>query len=471
MSEPIDPSLVPPPDIPHLPSPGWILAALCLLIIIGISAAAQSSLATGVTPLRRRGQVYVALSENEQDQLRLTMVMLSNLGKIGLVMVAFLTAQMACANTLIWLHYLILGTLLFVLFNLVEAFARGIGRSHPREVHFYQFPILLVLQAILMPIQKPLFFWRRGLIALLVRKIPASPGPTIEQEIQNLAEKTGVLGELDPTERELIREVFDFSETVAREVMTPRVDIVALPGDATVGEAISVFIDSGFSRLPIYERDLDRILGVILSKDLLPLAGLPEELEKPISNFLHEVHIVPETKRIGEALKDLQTNRLHLAVVVDEYGGTAGILTLEDILEELVGEIHDEHDHDEEELVMHTQTGAMLLDARLPIEEVPPALNWPIPESDQYETIGGYIISELGRIPEQGEEIRICNLSMVVEEADSRHLVRLRVMPDPSPLHTEEKEEPTPGEPPFLFNHDHQGDPRLDLNSGEGNPR
>jgi CBS domain containing-hemolysin-like protein len=318
---------------------------------------------------------------------------------------------------------------LFIVLNLVEALARGIGRSHPREVHLFEFPFLLAVQTILKPIQQPLFFIRTRLVSLLSRKIPASPGPTIEQEIQTLAEKTGVLGELDPTERELIREVFDFSDTVAREIMTPRVDIIALQADATVDDAIALFVESGFSRLPIFERDLDRILGLILSKDLLPLAGKPEELQNPISNYLHEVYIVPETKRIGEVLKDLQTNRLHLAVVVDEYGGTAGILTLEDILEELVGEIHDEHDQDEEELVKHTKTGAMLLDARLPIEEVPAVLHWPIPESDQYETVGGYIISELGRIPEQGEEVTIRNLTLLVDEADSRHLMRLRVLP------------------------------------------
>lgn len=222
-------------------------------------------------------------------------------------------------------------------------------------------------------------------------------------------------------EREMIEGIFDLGETTVRETMVPLVDVVAVPEEATVAEAVARIRESGHSRLPVYHERIDHVVGVVMALDILHRgAG-----ESTIKDLIRPAYYVPETKRIDDLLRDLQRQRIQLAVVVDEYGGSQGIVTVEDILEEIVGEIQDEHDT-APSAVTPLPDGSYLVAARIGIDELNEALAWRLPKRD-YETVGGLILSILGRIPRPGEQVVVDRYELSVVDADERQILRVKV--------------------------------------------
>ncbi|MDO9557071.1 MAG: hemolysin family protein [Coriobacteriia bacterium] len=254
-----------------------------------------------------------------------------------------------------------------------------------------------------------------------VRPGAVRPGVT-EEEIKLLVTEQGTL--LDE-EKRMIHEIFELGDTVAKEIMVPRVDMAMLEDTATAGEAITLFRRSGFSRLPVFHGDADSIVGILLLKDLVGPAS-EGALGEPVTRFTRPAVFVPETKPILAILSDMQIARNHIAVVVDEYGGTEGIVTIEDIVEEVIGEISDEFDKEHRYI---TVLGAdeWMIDAQLSVEEAREHLGLEIPESEEYETLAGWVLMELGHIPVPGETVEHPDLYVTVEVVRRRRIARLRV--------------------------------------------
>jgi CBS domain containing-hemolysin-like protein len=221
--------------------------------------------------------------------------------------------------------------------------------------------------------------------------------------------------------RELLQSIVDFTETVVREVMTPRPDIVAIRADASLNDLRALFREEQYSRIPVYRKDLDNILGILFVKDLV---GLPPGAEPPMTTLMRSAFMVPESKRVSELLKEMQRRQAQMAIVVDEYGGTAGLVTVEDLLEEIVGEIRDEYDV-ESETVVDEGHGTLVLSGKVGIDEVKDRLGVEI-EREGFETLGGYLLSHLGRMPYVGETFEVDDLAVEVLEVERRRITKVR---------------------------------------------
>jgi Hemolysins and related proteins containing CBS domains len=225
----------------------------------------------------------------------------------------------------------------------------------------------------------------------------------------------------DAEGRELLQSIVDFTETVVREVMTPRPDIIAIRADASLQDLRSLFREEQYSRMPVYRDNLDNIIGIVFVKDLV---ALPPNAEPPMTTLMRSAHFVPESKRVSELLKEMQRRQAQMAIVVDEYGGTAGLVTVEDLLEEIVGEIRDEYDV-ESETVTDEGNGTFVFSGKVSVDEVRDRLNVEI-EREGFETVGGYLLSHLGRMPYVGETIDIDGLSFEVLEVERRRITKVR---------------------------------------------
>jgi putative hemolysin len=241
-------------------------------------------------------------------------------------------------------------------------------------------------------------------------------------------------GLIEGDERRLLQSIVDFGDTLVREVMTPRPDMVAIAADATYDELRALFREQEYSRIPVYNENLDNIVGFVFIKDLLRLDA-PESgearLQPDLVRFIRPATFVPETKRVAEMLKEFQRKQVQIAIAVDEYGGTAGLVTIEDLLEEIVGEIRDEYDV-EVEPVVEEGDGAFVFSAKVNIDEVRDRLGVEI-EPEGFETVGGYVLTRVGRVPAVGETFELDGLQVEVLEAERRriHKVRMRLAPQP----------------------------------------
>ncbi|MBM3780525.1 MAG: HlyC/CorC family transporter [Acidobacteria bacterium] len=227
--------------------------------------------------------------------------------------------------------------------------------------------------------------------------------------------------------REMLRSLVDFRETMVREVMTPRPDIVAVPASATVGQLQALFRDQQYSRMPVYQNTLDNVTGFVFVKDLIHLATAadPSAAITTLIRAADHANFVPETKRVPELLREFQRNRLQMAIVVDEYGGIAGLVTIEDLLEEIVGEIRDEYDT-EVEPVVDEGDGRWVFSGKAHVEELRDRVGLEL-DGEGFETVGGYLLSRLGRVPAVGEHLELDGLHVDVLEAERRRIIRVRV--------------------------------------------
>lgn len=245
-----------------------------------------------------------------------------------------------------------------------------------------------------------------------------------EQELQEIIQESEEGGIINEEEGEMLHSIFEFGETIVREVMVPRTDMVCCPTSASLDEVLEAIISSGHSRIPIYEGTNDRIVGVIYAKDLLKFWGHPTA-DVQTTQVMRTPYFVPETKNIEELLQEFRTKRVHMAIAIDEYGGTSGLITIEDLIEEIVGDIQDEYDL-EEEWLLEEEAGSILVDARLNIEELEEHFATTVPRG-KFDTVGGYLFDLLGHVPVAGEEIRDGDLVMTVVECDARKIRKVRI--------------------------------------------
>jgi len=246
------------------------------------------------------------------------------------------------------------------------------------------------------------------------------------------AEDQGVISQAEG--RELLQSIVDFTETVVREVMTPRPDIVAIRVDATLQDLRTLFREQQYSRVPVYGDNLDNIVGIVFVKDLV---ALPPSAEPPMTTLMRAAYFVPESKRVSELLKEMQRRQVQMAIVVDEYGGTAGLVTVEDLLEEIVGEIRDEYDV-ESETVVDEGNGTFVFSGKVSVDEVKDRLGIEI-EREGFETVGGYLLSHLGRMPYVGERFDVDGLDVEVLEVERRRITKVRLRRREESLTAEER--------------------------------
>ncbi len=245
-----------------------------------------------------------------------------------------------------------------------------------------------------------------------------------EEEFKLMLEEGTKAGVIDKTEHELIESIFEFTDTTAKEVMIPRPDVVALDVDTKPETIVKIVLEEGYSRLPVYKGTIDNILGIVYTKDLLGM------IEYRNLILLHDVirpaYFVPETKRISQLMRELQQQRSHMAVVIDEFGGTEGIITMEDILEEIVGEIHDEYDEVLKD-IEQTADGSFIVNARTSIRHFNERFRTQLPEADEYETVSGFLNKVAGRIPELNEEILHEGMTFSIVKKSLRRIRLVRV--------------------------------------------
>lgn len=261
----------------------------------------------------------------------------------------------------------------------------------------------------------------QGLVRWFKRKMGLNRVP---KELQQVIDESEERGLIDHDEGDMIEGIFDLKQTVAREIMIPRTQIVAVPRNCPMDQLLTTIIQSGHSRIPVYKDNVDQIIGILNAKDLLPF-WLDQEKKFEIDKICREPFFVPETKRINDLLNELRSKKSHLAVIVDEYGGTSGIVTIEDIIEEIIGEIRDEHDIEEDEFIPQDD-GSVLVNAWTNLDDFEERFQIKVPR-EGYDTVGGFIIHLLGKVPRKGEEIIFEGLNMRIQTADAKRVARVLV--------------------------------------------
>jgi magnesium and cobalt transporter len=245
-----------------------------------------------------------------------------------------------------------------------------------------------------------------------------------EEDVQELIDEGAEKGVISADEGEMIQSLIEFGDIVAREIMIPRTDMVAISRDSTLREVIQLFIQYGHSRLPVYQKDIDDIIGVLHIKDLLAYWESPADTVLPEEN-MRRPYFIPEGKKVTELLAELRARKIHMTIVLDEYGGTAGLVTLEDVIEEIVGEIHDEYD-EEDQKIIRINGDTILVDARLNLEDLADYLNIELPEGN-YDSVGGFIIDLTGKVPQENEQIKYQDLLMIIRSADDRRIGQIEI--------------------------------------------
>jgi CBS domain containing-hemolysin-like protein len=325
-------------------------------------------------------------------------------------------------------------SLVFLIFG--QAVPRALARTRPAAVA----GLLLGLARFVAVIVRPLSALADGTANLLTKALggdhPESVPAGSEDELHLITHAPEDDGVIEPEERKMIDNVLRLEETAARDIMVPRVDIVAVAEDAPAQEIVDAITEKGHSRLPVYRESIDQIVGILYAKDLLPFViGSTRSL--PIKRLLRPPYVVPESKRLDDLLAELRRNRIHIAIVADEYGGTAGVVTIEDILEEIVGEIHDEYD-EETILLERVNDRELVVDGRLPIEAVEEALGLTLTgEDDPYGTAAGFVHWHLDRLPQVGDRFDAQGLRAEVLDMEGhrlRHLRLIRLDADDLPL-------------------------------------
>lgn len=333
----------------------------------------------------------------------------------------FITAILLLSTMPTWLSLLLAVLIMSAAsFVLAGSSPRSVGRAHPVGVLSVSAPIIHILKVFLGPLA-------RLLIAIGDRVTPGRPGLTAfssEEQLLSMVDEAAKHDVIESDERELIHSVFEFGETVAREVMIPRVDMVTVESRTSLKECLDVFFETGHSRLPVTGEDNDDVAGILNLRDVARLASQdgPRFAKKQASDLIRPVIFVPESKKADETLRELQLNAQHMALVVDEHGGIAGLLTLEDLLEELVGEIADEHDRGQLDIVPLDES-SYLVSTRLQLDDLGELFGIELADED-VDSVGGLMAKELERLPKVGDSLRVSGLLFI---ADKRGFHRGRV--------------------------------------------
>lgn len=330
-----------------------------------------------------------------------------------------------------WGPLLSVGGAIIALSLFLDFAARLLASLWSRPLLKLAAPFASIYLTLLFPLVGILLHLTRGII----RKAQLSdeePFLTDKSKLREMIRESELQHHLDPGDQKLISSFVNFKERVAKEIMVPRVDLFSLSSDTTLREATRLFSQEGYSRIPIYRESLDQIVGVVLYKDLLKCYASPgQDLDAPLETIAKPVLYAPENKKIAQLLQEFRNKQIHMAIIVDEYGGTEGIVTIEDILEELVGEIEDEYDIGGENDYWELPNGGWAVDAKMTILDIEEQLGVKIPPSPEYETIGGYVYACAGTIPSKGWRLSRDEFDLEVLSSNERAIKKIKIVPRP----------------------------------------
>lgn len=319
----------------------------------------------------------------------------------------------------------LLMTIIILIFG--EITPKIVAKNYSSKVAMLVILPIYYVSLITLPIIKVLMFVSKVISKMLGIHISDENLMITEEDIisyVNVGEAEGVIEE---DEKEMIHSIFEFGETSAKEVMTPRTSMFALEADQTIDEVWEEVRDNGFSRIPVYDEDgIDNIIGILYLKDLLDVVK-EGKTDVPIKNHLRKPYFVPETKSIMEILEEFKRKKVHIAIALDEYGGTGGLLTIEDLIEEIVGEIQDEYDNEDEELIKKVDNDTYEVDAMIDIETLNKELEIELPESEDYESLGGLVMTEMGKVPEVSDCVKIKSIKIKVLEVNKMRVSKVLI--------------------------------------------
>ena len=426
---------------------GLLVLAVLLVLAAGAFAGADAALGTvsraRVEALQRQGRngtrQLIALLADRPRHVNLLLLL-----RLGCELAATVLVTVVCFRLIAtgWVAMLVAGlSMLVVSYVLVGVGPRTIGRQHPYAVSLVAAGPIRVLGRVLGPLSKLLILVGNAITpGKGFREGPFSS----EVELRELVDMAQERGVVDEGEREMIHSVFELGDTIAREVMVPRTEIVWIESTKSIRQALALSLRTGYTRVPVIGESVDDIVGVVNLKDLVRLTLAEEPNGVSVADVMKPASFIPDSKPIADLLREMQLSRNHLAVVVDEYGGTAGLLTIEDILEEIVGEITDESDTEDRPPVEHLADGSVRVSARLPVDDLDAVFGTQL-DDHEVETVGGLLAQRLGRVPLPGTEAEIAGLRMRAEGGkDERGRVRITtVLVRPAPRDDDEGE---PGE-------------------------
>lgn len=412
---------------------GMLWALVALLVIVGSVLAVSEASLTRITrvramSLKEEGRRNAALLEKIEADLPRYLnsvyfsVMLVQNGSA--ILVAILAERSFAGEGDGWWVALVSAVFTLAYFVFVEAMSKTFGVVHSDRAALLVSPVVYGLGRVLALPTRALI----GLANVLIPGKGLSQGPFVEEEIRSMAAVGREEGALEQQEAELIHSVFDFGDRLVREVMVPRPDMVTASVEGGVPRVLDLMLQHGHSRVPVYGEGSDEVIGVVYAKDLLQHMHAGNR-EVPLTAVMRAPLFVPETNKAATLLEEMQSRRVHMAIVTDEYGSTAGLVTLEDLLEELVGEIADEYDRTTSTMLEKLDENCYRVRGRMPIDRLNDLLGVELPH-EGWDTVGGLILSLLGALPRNGAVVRYENLLFTVEEVDRRRIEKVLVTSD-----------------------------------------
>lgn len=408
-----------------------VLGALALVVVAWLAACAEAGIAR-VSSFRAEE----AVRSGRRGSAKLARIAADPTRYLNVALLVRIICEMSAASLITYgsvrefdgtAEALLIAIAIMVLVSYVAVGVspRTIGRQHPLNTATVAAYVLVPLARIMGPIPSLLILIGNAL----------TPGKGFrhgpfasEAELRALVDLAEAESLIEDEERRMVHSVFELGDTLVREVMVPRTDLVVIERYKTIRQALTLALRSGFSRIPVTGESEDDIVGIVYLKDLARKTHISRDAENDlVSTAMRPVFFVPDTKNAGDLLREMQKERNHVAVAVDEYGGTAGLVTMEDLLEELVGEIRDEFDVDEPDIVT-LDNGALRVHGRMPISELNDLLDAHLPDDD-WDTVGGLIFSKLGHVPTVGEQVDVDGYELVVERLQGRRITRVRITP------------------------------------------
>ena len=417
----------------------WILAAV-FVILGSLFALAEASL-TRMTRVRaialqeeghRNAGILLRLESDPPRYLNSVYLAVMLVQNGSAVLVAILAENTLGGGLGVTLASLVFTLLYFVV---VEAMSKTYAVLHSDRVALALAPVVWVMGRLLSVPTKALI----GVANVLLPGRGLREGPFVsESDIRSMAEVGSEEGSIDEGEKELIHSIFEFGDTIAREVMVPRPDIVAIEDTETLRDVQALVLTHGYSRIPVFHEDLDDVVGLVFAKDVLK-ALHQGKVDMPLRDIVREAHFVPESRKIAQLLKDMQTQKFHIALVTDEHGSVTGLATLEDLLEELVGEITDEYDREEPQ-VAEVSEGVYRVSGKTSIDDVNELLEADLPD-EEWDTVAGLVLDLFGKIPDTGEETSLRGLTFRVEDVQGRRVATVLITREPEPVDPQERVE------------------------------
>ena len=400
----------------------WILFAVSLLLdvlIVVLNASFTHARLPYLLNLRegREGVIDSTVQLIEEPRLRTGLrlaVILIHFVLVGLWVYILMTLL---PNLSIWLllAYLLVG---MILLSILEHSLEAWALRNPEEVAIRLRPVGMLINTLFSPLSALMM----ALLGPNANRVTLAT--MTEEDLKNWVEVGQPEGSLEKGEREMIYSIFQFGDILTKEIMVPRIDVLALDIHTTLGDARDTFVRAGHSRVPVYEDTVDNVVGLLYAKDLLS-AQKDDELIVDHRDLLRLAYFVPESKKVDEVLAEMQTRSMHMAIVVDEYGGVAGVVTLEDIVEEIIGEIRDEYDESEELPYALVGEDEYIFQGRVDLDIFNDVMETSI-ATDNADTIGGFIYSEIGDVPSGGEQVQADGVTLIVEQVVGRRIAKVR---------------------------------------------